>query len=187
MTSSWTVSFAMNAKVGVVAGACLGDSDVDANERIADKSDVYGVTELMRSGFVVDPSTWTIFNSQNTAFVRELAPCMFMLPGVGRYDDIFASLITQRVMREHGYHVFHGKPFTWQQRHEHDLIADLAAEFWGMGNVEKFADVLRHMKLPAGSPLEQLRYMIGRDIRPDSRAALAWCDDCEKAMTELPL
>ena len=86
---------------------------------------------LGATGVVVDLHTHTVFNSQNTAVIRELIPAWFMMPGVGRHDDIYASLIVQRVARERGYHVHFGPPFTYQQRNEHNLVTDLRAEIDG--------------------------------------------------------
>jgi hypothetical protein len=131
------------AKVGVAAGLCLGDPDIDAVTRIATAPTIHSVSQLGETGVVIDPrETKTVFNSQNTSFIRELAPAMFMMPGVGRYDDIYASLICQRVMRERGLHVHFGQPFVWQQRNQHNLINDLRAEIDGMANIEKFGEFL---------------------------------------------
>jgi len=195
--TDWDVKPVVAAKVGVVAGACLGDPDVSAVDRISKHPYVAGGHPLARAGFVIDPSVWTVFNSQNTAFVRDLAPCMFMLPHIGRYDDIFASLITQRVMHEHGYHVHFGKPFVWQSRNEHNLLTDLKAEIFGMERVDKLARCLDAITLPPGSPVIQFRKIvtfidemqIGDELLPKQtiEAMKAWADDVEQAMTELPL
>ena len=84
---------------------------------------VHRVSELLRAGIVVNPkTTHTVFNSQNTAVIRELAPAFFMVPQWGRYDDIFASLMVQRLMRERGLVTHFGQPFVWQQRNAHDLL-----------------------------------------------------------------
>lgn len=160
----------VDAKVGVVAGTILGDPDISAVTRIANGPIAHGFSELLRTGFVVDPDeTWTVFNSQNTAFIRELAPAFFMLPGIGRYDDIYASLIMQRVMAERKLHVHHGKPFVWQQRNPHDLMKDLQAEMFGMLNVERFAKYLDSVVLAPGSVIAQLRQILdGLDVLPNS-------------------
>ena len=139
----WSVKPVTSAKVGVCAGLCLGDPDIDAVTRMAIGPEVHNVSELARSGIVVDPTTWTVFNSQNTAFVRELASFMFMLPGVGRYDDIYASLICQWAMRRKGLHVHFGQPFIWQSRNPHDLMRDLDQEVDGMHNVKSVAGQLK--------------------------------------------
>lgn len=171
-----------DAKIGVAAGICLGDPDIGAAERIANSPTVHGVSELLRSGIVTDPrETWTVFNSQNTAFIRDLAPAMFMLPGVGRYDDIYASLITQRVMREKGLHVHFGKPFVWQERNKHNLTDDLLMEIMGMRNIERVAEILEDLVLEDGPTVEQARacFLALAPVLPEAalEAAMAWCDD----------
>ena len=89
--------------------------------------------------------TWTVCNTQNTAVLRDFAPALLCCPQFGRYDDIFASLICQRIMREKGYVVHFGGPLVWQQRNKHDLIVDLKAELWGMEHVVKLAEALNHI------------------------------------------
>ncbi len=74
-----------------------------------------------------------------------------MLPDVGRYDDIYASLIMQRVMRERNLHVHFGKPFVWQQRNPHNLIKDLRAEIDGMDNILDLAEALDGVVLEKGA------------------------------------
>lgn len=183
-----------NVKVGVAAGICMGDPDIGAVERIANGPIVHGVSEILRSGVVTDPNeTWTVFNSQNTAFIRELAPAMFMLPGCGRYDDIFASLICQRVMREKGLHVHFGRPFVWQQRNKHDLTKDLVMEIMGMQHIEALAehlnsDILGGVLTQRGTSFDRARtiFALLRNHKtiPASavEAALVWCGEIEKVL-----
>lgn len=178
----------VNAKVGVMAGLCIGDPDIDATLRMEKEPIVHSVSELAREGVVVDPKVMkTVFNSQNTAFVRELAPAMFMLPGIGRYDDIVASLVAQRVMEELGYVVHFGKPFAWQQRNDHDLVKDLENEMWGMRNFMAVHDALNDVYLePALSVIDKVRHLYRglKKVLPNMsrEAGLAWCDDCERVM-----
>lgn len=179
----------VDTKVGVAAGICMGDPDISAVTRIANGPTVHGASELLRAGIVTDPrQTWTVFNTQNTAFISELAPAMFCPPGLGRYDDIVASLVTQRIMREKGYHVHFGKPFVWQQRNAHDLTKDLIAETWGMRNIENVAAVLDALILLDRPVTEQVRqiYLVLEACNwfptDASAAALAFCDDVEKVL-----
>lgn len=185
----WRADHITGAKVGVAAGICLGDPDISAVTRIANGPMVHRVSELLQSGIVVDPATKTVFNSQNTAFIRELAPAMFMMPGVGRYDDIYASLICGRVMRERGLHVHFGKPFVWQQRNPHNLVRDLRQEIDGMENVEKFAQLLDKFTCSPNSTSFQIAKTFWKLLseRPEGEffpkqtieAALAFLDDIE--------
>lgn len=128
-----------SATVGVAAGICLGNPDISAITRIARNPTVHHCSKLLDAGIVVDNTNWTVFNSQNTAFIRELAPCFLMCPAFQRYDDIFASLIAQQYMRHHDLYVHFGQPFIWQERNQHNLLNDLAAEIWGETHILDFA------------------------------------------------
>lgn len=177
----------VDANIGVAAGLCLGDPDIDAVTRIATAPIIHSVSELGRAGVVVDPACKTVFNSQNTSFRRELAPAMFMMPCVGRYDDIYASLVCQRVMRERDLHVHFGQPFIWQQRNQHNLLNDLRVELDGMDNIKTFASILDLIQLSAPTILGQVRHIYSTlqaaatTIIPPTacQAALAFCDDIE--------
>ena len=172
------------AKVGVAAGLVIGDTDCDAVTRMEHRPDIGSVHILGSTGVVVDPHTWTVFNSQNTAVIRELVPAWFMMPGVGRHDDIYASLIVQRVARERGYHTHFGPPFTYQQRNEHNLVTDLRKEIDGYENVRKIADVLDMIELDGESVIgdTQIIYatLHGDSLIPDKAhaAAQTWLEDC---------
>jgi len=182
------------ARVGVAQGLVLGDPDIGAVHRIATAPVCHGVHEVARAGFVVDPKeAWTIFNSQNTAVIRELAPAFFMIPFVGRYDDIFASLILQRIMREHGYVTHFGQPFVWQERNQHNLVRDLKNEQFGMEHIGHLADLLNSSIIAGAmerhtSVVEQVRaiftLLIGHVsmLEQSREAALAWCNDVETVL-----
>lgn len=184
-------SSVVDAKVGIAASICLGDPDVSAMTRIVNAPSVHQVSELLRSGIVVDPnSTWTVFNSQNTAFIREIAPAMFQFPGLGRDTDIFASLITQRVMRDLGYVTHFGKPFVYQQRNQHDLIDDLHKELLDYDHLYEFTQWLDGGWFPSDpKPIGSMRAICRRakedlDWWPSqaTEAGLAWCEDISKVM-----
>lgn len=187
---TYRVTHVVDAKIGVAAGICLGDPDISACTRIASAPTVHRVSELLRAGIVTDPKhTWTVFNSQNTAFIRELAPCFLMVPGFGRYDDICASLIAQRVMRERNLHVHFGQPFVWQQRNQHDLLKDLRAEQWGAENILAFSEFLDSRVVNTSSTVAQQALALLYDAghlhwMPAGVAELAtaWIEDCEKVM-----
>jgi hypothetical protein len=175
----------VDAKVGVAAGLVIGNPDVDATTRIELKPDIGQIHILGSTGVVVDPHTWTVFNSQNTAVVRELIPAWFMMPGVGRHDDIYASLIVQRVARERGLHVHFGPPFTYQQRNKHDLVKDLRAEIDGMDTVCKLATLLDNIVLPGKSVIQDVtiiyNQLLHSEFIPEAsvRPAFLWLEDCE--------
>jgi hypothetical protein len=184
-----TIEPITNAKVGVAAGLVLGDPDIAATTRMENHPEVYDATALGRAGIAVHPDTRTVHNTQATAFLRELVPCMFLMPGLGRFDDIFASLVTRRIMRERGLHTHYGPPMVWQSRNKHNLISDLKAEISGMEHIEHFAHFLDSEILPnCGSVISHtailydamraLPYIPARAID----AAMAYLDDCEQVI-----
>lgn len=174
--------------IGVAAGLVIGDPDIDATTRMEIRPDIGAVHALGSAGVVIQRDNWTVFNSQNTAVIRELIPAWFMMPNVGRHDDIYASLIVQRVARERGLHVRFGQPFTYQQRNEHDLIVDLKAEISGMENTIKLADLLDHILLKGRSAIEDTRTIYQTLLHcafipeASARAGLAWLEDCESIL-----
>jgi hypothetical protein len=174
-----------NFRVGIAAGLVLGDPDVDATFRIERAPEIHNVSELAKMGVLVDVNTHTVFNTQNVAMLRDLVPAWFCMPHVGRYDDLYASLIVQRVARERGLHVHFGRPFVWQARHQHDQFSDLKAEIEGMSHIKGLAKLLDAIILPGKSVLEDTR-IIYRALEhctflPDEAiyVAHAWLDDCE--------
>lgn len=181
--STYEIAHVIQAKIGVAAGICFGDPDISAITRIANRPIVAHGSALLTAGIAVAPDTWTVFNSQNTAFIRALAPCFLMLPQVGRYDDILASIIAQKIMRSLGLQVHFGKPFVWQQRNSHNLIKDLQAEIWGYANIFSIAGTIDRTILPEGTIIEQLRnlWRVIQPQLPDGSLALAntWLDTCE--------
>lgn len=189
-STEWVADSVVDAKVGVNAGICMGDPDISAYFRMANHPAVHRASQLLDAGVIVNRErSWTVFNSQNTSFIRELAPAMFMMPGVGRYDDIYASLICQRVMMERGMHVKFGRPFVWQTRNDHDLMKDLQNETEGMNNIVDIVHWLSGgVNLAGTSGIDQVRSIYDKALSDDAlprhaaKAALAFLDDCEKVM-----
>ncbi|HOT90769.1 MAG TPA: hypothetical protein PLJ78_04420 [Anaerolineae bacterium] len=177
-----------NAKVGVAAGLWLGDPDIDAMERITNRPTAYHLSEILRTGLLVDNTCFTPFNSQNTAYVAELAPLMMVWVGVGRYDDIWASYIAQRVMMETEYHVHFGRPFVWQERNPQNLWRNLKDEIYGMEYTTKFCEDLLAANLGEGSILDKLNrlyeHLRAADYLPPVVYELGklWCKDMEKVL-----
>lgn len=134
--------------VGVVASLWQGDPDVDAVTRLAlGKVMSYGLREACRPGIALDLGTWSPFNSQAVAYRTALAPLMMVWPGVGRYDDIWASFLARRVMDAYMYTVWYGEPLVRQDRNEHNLLKDLEVELFGMRHNDELIEALRSIKL----------------------------------------
>ena len=152
--------------VGVVNGLIYGDPDINAIDRYLDggpRVTSYYLGErkdypASLDGVYINPrTTWTPVNSQNTAYVRELAPLAFVLPAVGRYDDIWASFMALRVMEATDYHVLFGEPSVVQERNPHNWLVDLEREIYGMRHTEAFCESLKAIPVdPAKSVLDNL-------------------------------
>lgn len=174
-------------KIGLAQGCILGDPDTSAADRIRWRPEVHQVSEVLREGIVVHDK-WVPVNTQNTAYLRKWAPAMFCAPQFGRCDDIYASLICERVMYPHGVGVHLGQPFVWQQRNEHDLQKDLEAEKWGMQHIVEAGRILKELDFDVSMPItEQVALIHGHMALHFKREGLlelakAWQQDCEKAL-----
>lgn len=131
--------------IGVAAMLWTGAPDIDAIDRIVNDPIITRVARA--AGTVLTPGTWAPFNSQATMYLGELAPLMMVWPGVGRYDDIWASYLARAVMDRFKYGVYYGYPTVHQDRNEHDLFRDLEGEMHGMRWTPRFTDILRGIDL----------------------------------------
>jgi len=176
-------------KIGVAAGLWFGDPDIDAMDRITNQPMVHQISQILHGGVVVEEGIFSPFDSQNTAFVRQLAPLMMMLE-VGRYDDIWASYLTQRVMHERGFHVHYGPPFVWQERNRQNLLGNLEAEIFGMKHTPRFCEDLRQVELGKGSVIDHLQTIYGeleqhgKDYLPEAMLKQfdPWLEDLDWVM-----
>jgi hypothetical protein len=148
-------------RVGVFASLWLGDPDIDAIERAV----LDPCVEDIAGSVTLDAGTWCPFNSQATAYRRELAPIMYMWPHVGRMDDIWSSLAARAVMDVLGWHVRYGRPAVWQERNAHDVATDISNELIGYRYTTQLAEQLRDMTVgvdPTASPVEAARTVYAR-------------------------
>jgi hypothetical protein len=137
----------LRRRVAVNAGLWLDDPDIDAMTRLERPIVVRGMREGAPPRFVLQPGTWSPFNSQNTALLREVIPAYFLSPCIGRYDDIWPSYIVTRIAHHLGDVIAYGHPLLRQKRNEHDLWRDLDAERVGMLLSDEFCATLRSIPL----------------------------------------
>lgn len=129
-------------RVGVLVHQMLGEPDINAVERITTNPEVK--RNRSDTNVVLAPGTWCPFGAQATTVTRELAPLLFIWPYVGRYGDIWAGYLTQRVMQELGRHVAFGFPVVRRDRKQpSDPISDLSDEMIGMRRTERVVEDLR--------------------------------------------
>lgn len=175
--------------IGVGAMLWTGDPDIDAVDRIVKQQYVIGVARIKN---VLTPGTWAPFNSQATMYLASLAPLMMVWPGVGRYDDIWASYLARRVMDHFQYGVYYGYPTVHQARNDHDLTKDVAQEIFGMRHTPELVKILREITFDDRHNTIVNAMMHVHDtlhnvhfINETTRVMFyAWMDDVNNALTQ---
>ncbi len=186
-------SFADNVQIGAMQGIILGTPDTDASTTVVNRPFVHSASDVLKNGFVVGLDTHAVFNSQLTAFRRELAPCFFQFYKTqGRNTDIIASVIMRRIMRDLNLYTYYGPPTGFHARTWRDPFKDMRAEQWGVENINAIADYLdntdiwQHME-PGVSVTAKLCAMYN-DIptalmsNEHKECALAFLNDVETVM-----
>ncbi len=128
-------------RVGIWQGLADVDPDVDAIYRMT-----VGAPCCFdnKAPVVLDTGTLCPFNSQNTAFVREVFPLLYLPASVSfRSTDIIRGLVAQPVLWNAGYRLGFTGATVVQHRNEHDYLADFASEIPCYLYPEKIADAVR--------------------------------------------
>jgi hypothetical protein len=142
-------------RVVVNAGLWLDVPDADAMTHVDAPCSVTGFAPGFDGCAAVAHKTQMVFNSQNTAFHRDLLPAMFLMPMgglcgslvVGRYDDIWMGIFVKQIADHLGDYVTVGRPLVRQIRNEHDLLADMLVELPAQRITNKLAQSLARVKL----------------------------------------
>lgn len=116
----------LNVKVGVWQGLVNGEPDVDAIYRLLHGPKWFTFAE--RVPIVMALRSACPFNSQNTAFRRELFPLLYLPAVEFRFTDILRSLVAQPIMWQMGYHLGFTRATATQDRNPHDIMADFRSE-----------------------------------------------------------
>jgi len=112
-----------SVRVDVQADFWDGDPDVDAVCRLEHTPNVRFDPGI----FPYTSSAISPFNSQNTFVGRDALTRYFMVPGVGRMDDIWAAFHLQSL----GFRVAYGPASVRQERNPQDLTRNLVDEIIG--------------------------------------------------------
>ncbi len=171
-----------NSQIGVWQGLANGDPDVDAIYRLTDNSPCSFVD---RDPIALSPGTWTPFNSQNTAFRRELFPLLYLPISVSfRFTDILRSLVAQPIIWSQGYRVGFTKATVFQERNPHNFLHDLVSEFPMYETSERIPEILMGSISPGDSVLTGLfkayeTLLKNKIVTVDEMAALQiWTEEC---------
>ena len=115
-----------NVKIGIWQGLVDKDPDVDAIFRLIDGDNCYFDE---RPPLVINGGSICPFNSQNTAFRKELFPLLYLPATVSfRFTDILRGLIAQPLMWESGYKLGFTNATAFQERNLHDYLIDFESE-----------------------------------------------------------
>jgi hypothetical protein len=114
------------SRVGIWQGLANNEPDVDA---------IYRLTINERCDFdnrepvVLGLGTLSPFNSQNTLFIKELFPLLYLPISVTfRFTDILRSLVALPVMKVYGWQLGFRDANVIQYRNDHDLLSDFISE-----------------------------------------------------------
>ncbi len=126
-SSDWKNGIAQHpCRVGVWQGLADEDPDVDAIYRLIGNQPC---TFTANVPHVLKPGTISPFNSQNTAFSRDVFALLYLPAFVSfRFTDILRGLVAQPILWRHGYQLgFTGATVT-QKRNPHDYMKDFIQE-----------------------------------------------------------
>lgn len=169
--------------IDVVAELWDGDPDIDAVCRLAHGPFDVKFPENESLHFVVDNSGFSPYNTQNTIFTRKIAPCMCLPYDIGRMDDIWASYMTERVMREINSNVAYLGATVYQDRNIHDLSKDLEKEVIGYKHTIELLKKLNDIEITGKEPIDMYKQIVTSisDLKFISKEMtdfqLSWIDD----------
>jgi hypothetical protein len=149
-------------RIAVNVGLWLETPDVDAVTHLEEPVEAVGLKpRFANSSIVLAKGNFSPFNSQNTAFLKDLLPCMYLLVmgdkisglKIGRYDDIWMSYFAKKIIDHLGDFVSFGRPLVRQKRNPHDYIKDLTQELPGMIVTDKLIVTLDEIRLSSSDYL----------------------------------
>jgi hypothetical protein len=145
---------ACRPRIGIWQALADDDPDVDAIYRLTSNRPCQFTR---RSPVVLPRGTFSPFNSQNTAFRRELLPLMYLPALVNfRVTDILRGYVAQPVLWEAGYRLGFLGPTVRQERNAHDLQADFVSELPLYTEVERIMALAREGVHPGVSISDNL-------------------------------
>lgn len=106
--------------IGLFQGISLGDPDMDAMTRLVYPKPL-PLTAIREKNYVLR-DVWSPYNMQNTVFAPALFPLPMLWPHAGRFDDIFASFVWQKLLFNNGMFVHVGDPVNRQDRGVRDTL-----------------------------------------------------------------
>lgn len=126
--------------VGIWQGLADEDPDVDAIYRLTSDEEC----KFSDNGsYVLGKGTLSPFNSQNTAFTKDLFPLLYLPAFVTfRFTDILRGLIAQPIMWAHGFNLGFIGSTVIQKRNPHDYVKDFESEIPMYLHTEKVIELV---------------------------------------------
>ena len=177
-----TVPAPKSAIIGVTEGLWLDEPDIDATTWLNGK--VKGVRYNGPDQFVLEQSTWSPANTQNTSAVRELIPAFIFVtmacpvPGglLDRYGDIWGGYFLLALMQNTKYHAAFGRPLVHHRRNPHNYVDDLRHEYWGMILTDWLLQLLRNEFTPTSAAIVDRLAELAQFLEEQGVSQLpGWC------------
>jgi hypothetical protein len=176
------------SRVGVWQGLADGDPDVDALYRLTHREPV---SFAARAPVSLAEGVLSPFNSQNTAWRRELFPLLYLPACVSfRFTDILRGLVAQPIMWSEGYRLGFTGATVDQRRNAHDLWRDFEDEIPMYVHGEKVVAVVTRAiadcpDIPSKLS-EAYRALVAAEIVPRQELAIlsAWLHDLDAIRVE---
>lgn len=129
-------------------GLADANPDVDAVYRL-----IYPLPRSFRKGpgVALGEGAWCPFNSQNTSWMREAFPLLYLPSYCSfRMTDIWRSFVAQRIAWTNGWHILFHQATVTQERNEHNLMNDFKDEIPGYLGNAAIRDALSGLSLKPG-------------------------------------
>jgi hypothetical protein len=142
------------ARIGIWQGLADGDPDVDAIYRLTDNRPCN-----FNSGppVVLGAGTLCPFNSQNTAYRRELFPLLYLPALVTfRFTDILRGLVAQPIMWAAGWRLGFTEATVVQERNPHNYLKDFESEIPCYLRVAEVVEAVKRVIAPSHSVSQNL-------------------------------
>ncbi len=172
--------------VGIWQGLADGDPDVDAVYRLTCNR---ACTFDDAPAVALAPGVVCPFNSQNTAFRRDLLPLMYLPAFVSfRYTDILRGLVAQPILWAAGLRLCFTAATVFQDRNVHDYLKDFEAEVPMYLTARRALEIAAATATASRSVADNLRAVYAAlepaGIVPAQELPLleAWLQDCATAL-----
>lgn len=194
-------------RVVVNAGLWLESPDVDALTHLDGPTKSLGFKDPNQVQVALAKHTYCPFNTQNTAFHKDLLPAMYCLimgkeisrVYVERYDDIWLSYFIKKIADHMNDLVVFGRPLAAHMRNAHSFVKDMKAEADGIIITNKLIKTLEDIQLSGTTYLNCYKELIlglkekissDENYTDNEKAYLEdltngmqiWADVCEKVI-----